>query len=327
MIEEKRQTLLPKSKEALAERYEQMRKSGYVDKWVDETVKVKSTQRGTNDETPSPLISTPSSKSALSPDRLKLEEITKESKVGESIIPPVDVDELSDFSDDADELLNVIPDSPDKENEEDASKSVSSLAAASLKKELNIPADKVPEASVASITKRSTSVETGPSTFSQERQLVAKLGGLQTSLPSQSQTDDLLDRMDFEEISDEELGEVENRVHIVDALGVDWASLVCTEKRSDEQTPESQSKSTSARKRWRPINILSGRISRKLAGDVLYNKILELKKLEDAADGGTNKDCETTHKTSKPNDAGVLEKIGLGPNSRALSARRDMAVR
>ncbi|XP_021960274.1 serine/arginine repetitive matrix protein 1 isoform X2 [Folsomia candida] len=327
--DEKRQTLLPKSKEALAERYEQMRKSGYVDKWVDETVKAThDTQRGSEDA-PSPLLSTPSSKSALSPARstTKAEDkdAGKDANKIEAILPPVD--DLSDFSDDADELLNVIPPEPPAETEQAVTEELNKSPVLPPKKELAPEKQTVIETPVP-IQKRSTSIEntTTRSTISQDRSsLAAKVSKMQTSLPSQSQTDDILDRMDFEEISDEELGEVENRVHIVDALGVDWASLVCQEKRCDEQTSANLSKSTSARKRWRPINILSGRISKKLAGESLYNRILELKKAEDATDSAENDG--TQEKGTAKKDTGVLEKIGLGPNSRALSSRRDMAVR
>jgi hypothetical protein len=305
---------LPKSKEALAERYEheQMKnKTGYIDKWVDETLKTTHpvvSERSPNFGTRS--VKSNNSVTSSTEDRLKLEELNKKPAEDSEILVP---DDLSDFSDDADELLNtVVPvDSPPELG----------AVVEPLKTAVSPRKDPIIEKSIIEARRRTASVDTAPSMLSQERSSLKARVRDEKSLQSQSQTDDdILETMDFEEISDEELGEVENRVRIVDALGVDWASLVCQEKKNNSENLEIESKSTSARKRWNPVNVLSSmNISKSLLGETLFNRIAELKKLENSGNNESN--------APQTKDIGVLEKLGLGPNCRALSSRRDMAVR
>ena len=79
-----------------------------------------------------------------------------------------------------------------------------------------------------------------------------------TSGDSKSKTNevDVLDEFDLEEISDDELGEPERKTGIVDALGVDWSSLINTQKGKNEQSEneEEKAKKISLRDRWSPAN-------------------------------------------------------------------------
>lgn len=285
-----RQPLIPKSKEALAERYsEQMKKSGYyVDKWVDETLKATQSHKVaplSEEGLASPsLTSTP--KSFVSEDQ-QLKE-----KLVEPLLPVPD--DLSDFSDDADELLKC---------ESETSEKVSAAEVAHV-----------------SLPVKNKDQQAIQKPVIQPAQEMVSLSQVQASLPSQSQTDDdILERMDFEEISDEELEAGEsNKIRIVDALGVDWASLVCQKEEGNPAVSEQICPLlNSARRRWRPANVFSTmRLSKNLLGDALYDRLkAEQSEVSRSSSGEMDKDRL------------AFEKIGIGPDSRALSARRELAFR
>jgi hypothetical protein len=348
-------SLLPKSKEALAERYnsEQMKKSGYVDKWVDETVKVVQVHRKSESaimEAPSTPLSTSSAAEAgesttpPKPKSVKSDGTIESDKAPLVTIPPViEAEDLSDFSDDADEILNNDESFDEPERTPSASEVEESVKKSDSEQ---LPPPTSSSSIVAS--QGSTPViirapsEKAPSVASQDRTPAIKPyrlhEGQGRSVLSQSQTDDdILERMDFEEISEDELGEVEtNKVHIVDALGIDWASLVCQEKISpvagvSGSIGGSDSNiNSSVRKRWNPVNMLAcSGISKSLVGEDLYNRIMSAKKTtqstelkEEVVENDKSKEEDNSKKQLQ-----VLHRIGLGPNSRALSSRRDYAMR
>ncbi|CAG2067915.1 unnamed protein product, partial [Timema podura] len=156
--------------------------------------------------------------------------------------------------------------------------------------------------------------------------------------------------MDFEEISDEELEE-ENKAGIGDALGVDWASLVA------ESRPRVKPKMQpgSARSRWEGPKVLARLgVSFCYAGQELLDEITvkqkkEIKEEKENVEVG-DKDTEVEEtilptKNTMETDP-FLHPIALihvalrerqarrkslfataGPYKRALSARRDLAIR
>ncbi|CAH1391592.1 unnamed protein product [Nezara viridula] len=123
--------------------------------------------------------------------------------------------------------------------------------------------------------------------------------------------DDGIVSLDFEEISDEELEEeskCNKGVSVVDALGVDWASLVAEWRPSREI-----SKKGSARKNWSSSAIFKRiRVSQDFAGDKL---IARLAKKHSSGEGNTS-NMESIELSSN-----ILQ------NKQALSARADIIIR
>lgn len=342
----KHSPMIVKSKEALIEKYRGMKQSQYVDMWVDKTVEACST----------PVVNVTSPPKDISPPVVaRVFDDTAETGTKASSIK--DIGELlSDFSDDADEILNDVGDDvkSEKSEKENSDETVKDGVAADVEQD----AVSVDEAEASQAEKKVTppvTTPTAPSVLSQDRK---SLGTPQQSLlesregqslPSQSQTeDDILETMDFEEISDEEFGDVagENKIPIVDALGVDWASLVCGEKnRPISPSSVMLASSTSlmkVRKRWTPIQVVSRVGLLNNCSENLLQKVVEMKmKEEPAATEGTSSLLETLELEEKIQDelqnagklrkrrarSNVIDTIGLGPNSRALSSRRDMALR
>lgn len=172
--------------------------------------------------------------------------------------------------------------------------------------------------------------------------------------PSQPPKEESMDEenidLDFEEISEDELEEESRVKGIGDALGVDWASLVA------ESRPRTKPAS-SAKKRWQSHNVLVNLgVSVKFAGEDLVKEILhehievEQKEINVKSENEEeekvnmngiteqNKDSEEVVSISHPVAAiqvANMEKVQLrktlfsnvGPFRRALSARRDLAIR
>ncbi len=155
--------------------------------------------------------------------------------------------------------------------------------------------------------------------------------------------------LDFEEISEDELEEESRVKGIGDALGVDWASLVA------ESRPRIKPM-TSAKRRWESHNVLVNLgISVELAGEDLVKDVLkehaEAKLKEQNEEKGKNEPEEATvNGIKEENDEKITVNIShpigaiqvanrekqavrkalfsnVGPNCRALSARRDLMIR
>ena len=155
--------------------------------------------------------------------------------------------------------------------------------------------------------------------------------------------------LDFEEISEDELEEESRVKGIGDALGVDWASLVA------ESRPRIKPM-TSAKRRWESHNVLVNLgISVELAGEDLVKDVLkehaEAKPKEQNEEKGKNEPEEATvNGIKEENDEKITVNIShpigaiqvanrekqavrkalfsnVGPNCRALSARRDLMIR
>ena len=155
--------------------------------------------------------------------------------------------------------------------------------------------------------------------------------------------------LDFEEISEDELEEESRVKGIGDALGVDWASLVA------ESRPRIKPM-TSAKRRWESHNVLVNLgISVELAGEDLVKDVLkehaEAKLKEQNEEKGKNETEEATvNGIKEENDEKITVNIShplgaiqvanrekqavrkalfsnVGPNCRALSARRDLMIR
>ncbi|CAL8118735.1 unnamed protein product [Orchesella dallaii] len=336
--------MIVKSKEALIEKYRIMKPSQYVDMWVDKTVEACAPP---GSSIVSPPKDTPSVSSRTFDDS---------AETGTKVSSTKDIDDLlSDFSDDADDLLNDVGDEPKSEKSEkeivekkaiECEAEVASTVTVSQSVEVTTPVEKKP-------TPSTTVVSVVTPVISQDRKSVGtpqrtsssfiEPRGEGESLPSRSQTeDDILERMDFEEISDEELGDVgENKIPIVDALGVDWASLVCGEKNrpvSPSSVLSTASTSMKVRKRWTPLQVVSrvGLLSN--CSEKLLQKVVELKMKEEPYSESSEDPMDLEEKIQDElQNAGkfrkmrargnVIDTIGLGPNSRALSSRRDMALR
>jgi len=159
------------------------------------------------------------------------------------------------------------------------------------------------------------------------------------SLQSQSQTDDdILEGMHFEAISDEELGEVENKLSIVDVFGVNWASLLSREKSdlaSDEVKP-SDNVAKSVRQKWTPLLVFQEvGLSKKLCGEELFNTVVDKIRVNlNISDDDTEKREAVARDLERPllhkrdlDRKRLLDTYGISPHSRALSAKRDMMVR
>nr|BAN21057.1 hypothetical protein [Riptortus pedestris] len=123
--------------------------------------------------------------------------------------------------------------------------------------------------------------------------------------------DDAIVSLDFEEISDEELEEESKSnkgVSVVDALGVDWASLV-----AEWRPPREIPKEGSARSNWGSEAIFRRiGVSPDLAGDHLLGRITK------------------TYLTGNQNDSETKKPVlpsSLLENKQALSARTDIIIR
>ncbi|ODM91818.1 Zinc finger CCCH domain-containing protein 13 [Orchesella cincta] len=336
--------MIVKSKEALIEKYRVMKQSQYVDMWVDKTVEA-CAPPGSSIVSPPPPKDTPSVSSRTFDDS---------AETGTKVSSIKDIEDLlSDFSDDADELLNDVGDERKSDKSENIEKKVTeceaevaSTATVSHSTETNTPIEKekkpvqsTPTVVTSGVPQDRKSVGTPQRTTSS----FIEPRGEGQSLHSRSQTeDDILERMDFEEISDEELGDVgENKIPIVDALGVDWASLVCGEKNrpiSPSSVLSTASTSMKVRKRWTPLQVVSrvGLLSN--CSEKLLQKVVELKMKEEPYAESSEDPMDLEEKIQDElQNAGkfrkirargnVIDTIGLGPNSRALSSRRDMALR
>lgn len=348
--------MIVKSKEALIEKYRGMKQSQYVDMWVDKTVEACATPVAN-------IVSPP--KEIIPPTSTRVFDDSAE-PAGTKASSMKDIGELlSDFSDDADELLNDVGDERKSEKSEKEIEKEKEIVV----EDKNKPAPPVVTESdieVASLGEVASQVEkklpqvsivpaTAPSVLSQDRKSLGTPqrslldGGREgQSLPSRSQTeDDILERMDFEEISDEEFGDVagENKIPIVDALGVDWASLVCGEKNRPVSPSSAMSVASSSmmkvRKRWTPLQVISRVGVVNNCNDRLLQKVVDMK-MKDEVNGECpstvddpleleekfQDELQNASKIRKIRARGnVIDTIGLGPNSRALSSRRDMALR
>ncbi|CAG7838147.1 unnamed protein product [Allacma fusca] len=343
--------MIVKTKEALLERYvEQTIKQSRVDMWVDQTLqgstrisvepiesdKLPTKRLGDETRTPTPDESKDKCSSIGSMSGINMVESTSK----------IDVEtteknlELSDFSDDADDILtqevkqppSVKSSSSVKDNQDDISsvpvEAVVNEIARTVEEVVNTDTEKDSPPTEVSIPPIPPRI---PFDLRDTR-----------SLQSQSQTDDdLLDPLDFEEISDDELYEVENKISIVDVFGVNWASLLSRDKpelpsnQSGVNSCESTSKNV--RQRWTPLQVFQQvGISRKLCGEALFQKVVdkvkESLKISDNEDPKESENIEL--ELEKPmcrrrrlERHSLLENYGLGPHSRALSAKRDMVVR
>ncbi|RZC41678.1 nipped-B-like protein B, partial [Asbolus verrucosus] len=246
------------------------------------------------------------------------------------VIEPVLEDDLSEISDDADDILNRDEVSSFKAKGDDASEII----------------EPQPEEAIAPEQTETSSIKDQPnSSASQKSQSPSRS-------PNRIQKDESIDEenmdLDFEEISEDELEE-ESRVRgIGDALGVDWASLVA------ESRPKVKPMS-SAKRRWESHNVLVNLgISVELAGEDLVKEILqehseaeikeqnEEKRQENEAENinGIKEENKTKVAVSISHPIGVIQVANrerqatrkalfssVGPNCRALSARRDLMIR
>lgn len=149
--------------------------------------------------------------------------------------------------------------------------------------------------------------------------------------------EDGIDHMDFEEISDEELEEEIKVKGLGDALGVDWASLV-----AESRPRVKQEKSGSAKKRWESLKVLSRvGLSLEMAGEKLIKEILKESHDKEKEENKSESEEEVkkeevviTHPVAAIQVA-IREKemvrnnlfATAGTYRRALSARRDLAIR
>lgn len=353
----KHSPMIVKSKEALIEKYRGMKQSQYVDMWVDKTLHACAPP---GSSIVSPPKDTPTDSSRPFDDS---------AEAGAKNVSMKDMEDLlSDFSDDADELLNDVGDDPKSEKSEkdtsmaEKSKVLNTAGAGEYETEIastatttetpTTPAviDKKPAQSSTVLTTASVLSSHERKSLGTPQRSFAEVGREGQSLPSRSQTeDDILERMDFEEISDEELGDVgsENKIPIVDALGVDWASLVCGEKnRPVSPSSALTSASTSmmkVRKRWSPLQVISRVGLIKNCSERLLQKVTDMKMKEEQpySDNSSSATEDPLEQEERIQDellnagkfrkmrarSNVIDTIGLGPNSRALSSRRDMALR
>ncbi|KAF5307869.1 hypothetical protein FQR65_LT18305 [Abscondita terminalis] len=220
-------------------------------------------------------------------------------------------DNLSEISDDADEILNR------EEKRRCWRKTTTNVSEKEVRE--------APEA--VSVPQKSPSPIKSPS-----------------RLPKEELIEDENMDLDFEEISEDELEE-ENRVKgLGDALGVDWASLVA------ESRPRTKP-ICSAKRRWESHNILVNiGISVEMAGEELVTNILEMhvreKSKEENEEKYKKEDQEEMKVKQEPLDVVISHPIAAiqvairekeavrkslfasaGPYRRALSARRDLAIR
>ncbi|KAJ9590107.1 hypothetical protein L9F63_016768, partial [Diploptera punctata] len=244
--------------------------------------------------------------------------------------------DLSDISDDdADEILN-------REDSELIGPSVAGESAAPITAIVSGNRDVLMREPEREIAERE---ETGV----QEINIDSRSVLISSRIEDRAQ-DDEMDNLDFEEISDEELDPEEAKTGIGDALGVDWASLVA------ESRPRAKPDSTpgSARRRWESHRVLARLgVSVRFAG---WDLVEDLKsKYEDVKQEEVKGDEKENVRPQTGNDAAVKEEAptlnflhpvasihvalrerqakrkalfaSSGPYKRALSARRDLAIR
>jgi hypothetical protein len=229
-------------------------------------------------------------------------------------------DDLSEISDDADDILN-------------------------RDEEVNEPASE--EAAVPEQAETSSIKDQQNSSASQKSQSPSRSPH---RIPKDESIDEENMDLDFEEISEDELEEESRVKGIGDALGVDWASLVA------ESRPRTKPMS-SAKRRWESHNVLINLgISVQLAGEDLVKDILrehaEAEAKEQDEEKDKEKEVEATNMNGMREDdrekvaVSISHPIGaiqvanrekqsvrkalfsnVGPNCRALSARRDLTIR
>lgn len=132
--------------------------------------------------------------------------------------------------------------------------------------------------------------------------------------------EDGIDHMDFEEISDEELDEDKGLVKgLGDALGVDWASLVA------ESRPRIKiEKIGSAKKRWESLKLLQRvGLSVAMAGEALIKEVMSEEVKEEITHPVASIQVALREKEMMRNNLFAT----AGSFKRALSARRDLAIR
>ncbi|XP_054284881.1 zinc finger CCCH domain-containing protein 13-like isoform X2 [Macrosteles quadrilineatus] len=141
-----------------------------------------------------------------------------------------------------------------------------------------------------------------------------------------------IDNLGFEEISDEELEE-EARANknrgLGDALGVDWASLVCE---SRPPRPATDTEPGAARRRWQPTAVLARiGVSLQYAGQEVFDEIQKSLKPEEGKDTegpGLLHPVASLHVALRERQARrKCLFTGTDTFKRALSARTDIAIR
>lgn len=261
--------LIVKTREALIQKYEEGNRLSRVDMWVDETLS-KDPGRPPLLPTPTytpasyrhpPAIKTEIKSPVTKPEIIVPTKITVQSEkaiaaaiTNEAFKPETLEQELSDFSDDAEEILN--------ENVEEK-----------------------PDQGVGDMGSVIKSTDEKPETMSvQDSREMRSNTGTHTE-------DDILERLDFEEISDDELGEAEQKVTIVDVLGVDWASLINIEKpKSEDEEAEDKldgdRKKLKLRDRWcAACRFRDTGVPKELFGEEAFNKIYaDIQVFEENAD-------------------------------------------
>jgi hypothetical protein len=250
--------------------------------------------------------------------------------------------DLSDISDDdADEILN-------REDSE---------IGAALGGETAVPVSPAVAVGAREVLAREPDKEASereeklPSAVVQEINLDSRTVLMSSRIEERQQDEETMDNLDFEEISDEELDPEESKTGIGDALGVDWASLVA------ESRPRTRSDSTpgSARRRWESCRVLARLgVSVRYGGQDLVDS---LKAKYNVAGQNTEKEGDGKENASPQPENGATAKdetlslcflhpvasihvalrerqarrkalfASSGPYKRALSARRDLAIR
>ncbi|XP_021936826.1 zinc finger CCCH domain-containing protein 13-like isoform X3 [Zootermopsis nevadensis] len=217
------------------------------------------------------------------------------------------------------------------------------------------PVTQVPAAVPVALGAREPEREAGerderlPSTVLQEINIDSQTVLMSSRIEERQQDEETMDNLDFEEISDEELDPEEAKTGIGDALGVDWASLVA------ESRPRTRPDSTpgSARRRWESRRVLARLgVSARYGG---WDLVEDLKakyngvKQETEKDGKENAAPEPETGTVAKEEVSSLSFLhpvasihvalrerqarrtalfaSCGPYKRALSARRDLAIR
>ncbi|XP_072382245.1 uncharacterized protein [Diabrotica undecimpunctata] len=166
-------------------------------------------------------------------------------------------DDLSEISDDADDILNMdedVPDSPIKEESTEAPEIQEATAASSVA---------APEVNTSAMSQKSQSPPPEQQAAPKSPAAVAAPNNKGGSIDEDNM------ELDFEEISEDELEEESKMRGLVDALGVDWSSLVA------ESKPRTKPFSC-AKIRWEAHNVLVNLgVSVQLAGETLVKDILK----------------------------------------------------
>jgi hypothetical protein len=142
----------------------------------------------------------------------------------------------------------------------------------------------------------------------------------------------------LEEISDDELGEPERKTGIVDALGVDWSSLISTQEQKAVPTNESKEenvKKIGLRERLCPANRFKmAGLPRSLFGDSFFNKIYDQVQAVEEKDGIKPEERTTKQELEFPsirrrrlerND--YIKRVGALSSNTAYTRHRDEALR